>query len=98
MSETFYDDNTRLLIETGVSGGEQESDWANGTLQGVYETREFTIHTYLAVPEDILEAGDRETATYIYNVLGLIEIDGLRFEVRVGPGGGVEKEDEEEDE
>lgn len=95
MNPNIYYDTPRLYIETGISGGEQESNWMNGTLQGNYETTEFTVHTYIDVPPDVLAEGEQETAQFLCRVLRDLDLTGVRFEIRVGRGGGLDDEDEE---
>jgi len=77
-----------LLVETGITGREQESEYMNGTLQGSHDLA-WTIHTYIDAP-----TGD-EAATTLYLSTLLRQMEQavnhpegksrVRFELRIGP-------------
>lgn len=77
--------STRVLIEIGPSGDEQESDFQNGTTQE-WRGVDYTIQTYIDPPLGI-EQTPEGVARYLDDVLGDLahQYPNLSFDVQVGP-------------
>lgn len=74
-----------LRITTDVSGGEQEDTFMNATLQGTRDGKfDFSIATYIEIPDEVAARGEEAIATHIDNVLGDRLGDGVEFDVQVG--------------
>ena len=88
-----------MKIQKGICGDDQLDNFTNSTLQSGGSKRvEFSIATFLEIPEEFESASEDDLAQYIEGLLEEVErrFSGLSFEVQIGPlGAGLEDDGED---
>ena len=91
-----------MKIQKGICGDEQMNNFTNATLQsGGSNKVEFSIATFIDLPEGMKDADEAVVEAYLRSVFELIEKNfkeaHLTFEMEIGPAGDGTPENEDKE-